>query len=231
MALTGIKRLGTLLIINFETFLEKKSKVITNMGLSIHYRGQLKDRKKIYKLRKELIDISKEMGWEYTLIEKNKDDKDTVPPLYGIIITTANGCEMLSFIFDDDGNMRHPVALQYFDYDDKNQLYVSVKTQFATPEDHIIIIKLLSYIKKVYVNNLNVMDEGEYWDSSDKERLVYLFNFLKEKIEMVANLIENSDEIIAAENSGNLVEKLEKLITKHLNQVDSIKVVKNKFKR
>jgi len=40
------------------------------MGLSIHYNGKLKDRKKIYKLRKELVDISNEMGWKYTIIEK-----------------------------------------------------------------------------------------------------------------------------------------------------------------
>jgi len=46
------------------------SKIIINMGLSIHYNGKLKDRKKIYKLRKELVDISNEMGWKYTIIEK-----------------------------------------------------------------------------------------------------------------------------------------------------------------
>lgn len=201
------------------------------MGLTIHYRGQLKDRKKIYKLRKELVEISKEMEWNFHLIEKSKDDKDTVPPLYGIIITTAKGCEMLSFIFDDDGNLRHPVALMYFEYDDKNQLYVSIKTQFASPEDHIVVIKLLKYIKKVYIKDLKVMDEGEYWESSDKERLVYLFNFLKEKIEQLANIIENSDEVAKVKNTEELIEKLDKLIAKHLNPVESIKVINKESRK
>ena len=208
-----------------------KSKIIINMGLSIHYRGQLKDRKKVHALRKELVNISKEMGWEYTLIEKNKDDKDTVPTLYGIVITTAKGCEMLSFIFDEDGKLRHPVALMYYDYNDKTQLYVATKTQFASPADHIVIIKLLRYIKKVYFSNLHVMDEGEYWESSDKERLVYLFNFLKEKIEQFANIIENSDELKGGEKSEDLIKKLENLIAQHLNQFDSINVINKEKKK
>jgi len=164
-------------------------------------------------------------------LKKNKDDKDTVPPLYGIVITTAKGCEMLSFIFDDDGNLRHPVALMYYDYDDKNQLYVAIKTQFATPEDHIVVIKLLRYIKKAYINDLEVLDEGEYWESSDKERLVYLFNFLKEKINQLADILENNNEIKEVKNAEELVEKLDKLIAKHLNQVDSIRVVNKESRK
>ncbi|MEN8119184.1 MAG: hypothetical protein ABFS35_02510 [Bacteroidota bacterium] len=200
------------------------------MGLTIHYQGSLNSKEKITQLVNELEDISKDMGWDYTLIEKYKEDKDTVPPLYGIVMTTAKGCEMLSFIFDEDGNLRHPVALQYFDYDDKNQLYVATKTQYATPEDHIVIIKLLRYIKKVYITNLKVIDEGEYWQSSDKERLVYLFNFLKEKIEQVANIIENSGELAEVKNNDELIEKLDELINLRLNHVESLKVVNKKKK-
>ena len=88
----------------------------------------------------------------------------------------------------------------------------------------------MKYIKKEYINDLEVFDEGEYWESSDKERLVYLFNFLKEKIEQFAKIIENSDELKGGENSEDLINKLEKLITKHLNQVDSVKVVNKKKK-
>ena len=61
------------------------------MGLSIHYNGQLKDCQKVYKLRKELVDISNEMGWEYTLIEKNEDDGDSVPPIYGLLLPRPRG--------------------------------------------------------------------------------------------------------------------------------------------
>ena len=72
------------------------------------------------------------------------------------------------------------------------------------------------------------MDEGEYWESSDKERLVYLHNFLKEKIEMVANIIENGNEIKDMEDAENLIEKLEKLISKHMDRAESIKVINKK---
>lgn len=53
------------------------------------------------------------------------------PPIYGILIQMKNKCEPLSFIFDNDGNIRSLIALTHYDYSDKNQLTESVKTQYA----------------------------------------------------------------------------------------------------
>ena len=197
------------------------------MGITIHYKGSLKSRDQIDKLRIELIDISKTMGWQHTLVEPDETEYDTHPPIYGIIIDMKNDCELLAFIFDEDGNIRSSIALSHFDYSDKYQLIASVKTQFSSPEEHIIIIKLLRYIKKVYIKNLKVTDEGEFWDSSDKKRLEYLFDFLNKKIQAVGDIFEaNKDSIKSNLNSKALAKKLENLIKKHLDSNVKVKQIR-----
>ncbi len=46
------------------------------MGVTIHYRGTIGEPAQIRDLQRELADIAKSMGWEYSLL----DDDWTVPP-------------------------------------------------------------------------------------------------------------------------------------------------------
>ena len=48
------------------------------------------------------------------------------------------------------------------------EAWVSVKTQFDSPDTHIWIIGLLKYLKKRYIANLEVRDEGEYWETGNR---------------------------------------------------------------
>ena len=192
------------------------------MGICIHYNGSLKSRYEIDKLRDELADISRDMGWEPTFVEPTDENRETHPPIYGIIINLNNGCELLSFIFDNDGKLRNTIALSHFDYSDKYQIGAFIKTQYSSPEQHIIIIKLLRYIKKVHIKDLQVVDEGEYWESSDKERLTYLFNFLNEKLAELSDIIEgNKKELEGIDDPEKLAGKLENILRKYLGPDDS----------
>ncbi|MFH1319252.1 MAG: hypothetical protein ABII90_01175 [Bacteroidota bacterium] len=196
------------------------------MGLTIHYQGSLTDRNKIDQLRDELIDISNDMGWKYTLVEPDDLDDDSHPPLYGIVIDMENGCESLSFIFDKSGRIRSLAALMYYDESAKYQLTDSIKTQFASPDEHICIINLLRYIKKVYIKNLKVFDEGEYWESSNKDRLVYLFDFLNQKIQMIGDILEaNKSALEKCSDQDILVNKLSELFKKHFGPDIDIKQI------
>ena len=56
--------------------------------------------------------------------------------------------------------------------------YVSVKTQFAPTEIHISIIKLLKHLKNKYILDLEVLDEGCYWETEDNKLLNKKFPFL-----------------------------------------------------
>ena len=187
------------------------------MGITIHYKGKIDDVEMIDNLIYEISDICNDMGWDSTIIKKEKNDINH-PPIKGIIFTIHKGCEVVGFIFDDNGFLRAPISIQYYDESDKYQLIVSVKTQFSSPDIHVVLIKLLKYIKSKYISNLEVTDEGEYLETSDMERLKYLFDFLDNKINMFRDILDGNKEIFSKSDSPELIaDKIEKLLIKYMS--------------
>ena len=66
-----------------------------------------------------------------------------------------------------------------------------VKTQFAGADIHIKVVELIKELGK-YFENLEVSDEGEYWETGSLSRLLYhlnmVNNILKEKLAKNENL-------------------------------------------
>jgi hypothetical protein len=67
-----------------------------------------------------------------------------------------------------------------------------VKTQFAPIHTHVVIIKLLRHLKTKYIHNLEVSDEGGYWDSGDMEQLVSYRNSILRAMKMLEGGLEKS---------------------------------------
>ena len=172
------------------------------VGVSIHYRGRLNDVGLVDKLCAELADIAATMGWESTRL-----DDDWAQPvdarlrhtprgatidgnlgLKGILMAPGGGAESLSFLFDRQGDLRCPMGMILILEGTlaPQEAWVSVKTQFASPELHVWIIGLLKYLKKRYIADLQVSDEGQYWETGDVRVLREKMDFLAGKIEQLA---------------------------------------------
>jgi hypothetical protein len=187
------------------------------MGITIHYKGRINDPVNIDSLIDEISDICEDMKWEYTIIEKDNNDIDH-PPVKGIVFTIHEECEPVGFIFDKKGCLRSPISIPFYEENDKHQLVVSVKTQFSSPDIHIVLIKLLRYIKSKYIKNLEVTDEGEYWETSNKERLKYLFDFLNEKLNMISDILEgNKNKFSKTDTPEQIADKIEELLSKYMS--------------
>ena len=177
------------------------------MGVTIHYRGRLADIKKIKTICDELAAIADKMDWPYTRLDEDwpQSADATIEvteqgsqitghlPLKGIVLTLNPKCETLGFLFDSNGNLRDPIsmvnisegALKPEDY------WLSVKTQYAGPETHIWIIGLLKYLKKFYLPDLEVQDEGAYWETENFEILKEKMDFVGEKIAAVSAVLSH----------------------------------------
>ncbi|MFC1479175.1 hypothetical protein ACFL6F_01130 [Planctomycetota bacterium] len=136
------------------------------MGVTLHFQGKVESVDNRKSLISELEDICKDMKWDYNLL----DEDDNVE---GIVISVDKGCDPLPFLFDKTGKLCSVSTLVAFEEDADYKYYVSVKTQFTTLDAHIAIIKLLKYIKRKYINDLNVTDEGKYWETEDKNLLEF----------------------------------------------------------
>ncbi len=180
------------------------------MGVTIHFQGTLKDSNLFDPLIEELVDISDTMKWEWEVLEEGWPKrstaklKDKMPAfaLRGININLHPDSEELSLFFDTTGRISTAMNLILVrEGKIKGEDCGSfVKTQFAPPDVHISIIKLLKYLKKRYIPDLKVVDEGEYWETEDREHLIRKMNFLDGKMDILEGALSN----IEIENTEEL---------------------------
>ena len=168
------------------------------MGITIHYRGTLDDIDKLVELTEELKTIAEAMKWEYQEIDDDWNEPveaslmhkngaahiDGNLGLKGILLVPGGGSESLHFCFDKDGNLYSVMGKMLvvdgtLSHEDS---WVFVKTQFASPELHAWICGLLKHLKKKYISDLEVFDDGEYWETGDMDLLRKKMDFLNQKL-------------------------------------------------
>ncbi len=198
------------------------------MGVTLHYRGTLDDSRRLPVLCDELADVARAMGWSTARI----DDDYNAPldahlnhdsggahiegnvGLKGIVLTPDDGSESLWFCFDRDGQLRSLLG-QVLILDGTlkpEESWAFTKTQFSSPERHVWIVGLLRYVQKHYVSNLNVRDDGGYWDTGDLTELRRRMDLIHEKIgEMTAALSSPRFAALAGQSPEEIVAAIEKL--------------------
>lgn len=171
------------------------------MGITIHYRGSIDDLSLIEKLQDEMVDICQSMNWDYHVWNedlnkpfdaklvhspKGAEIKGHIP-LRGITIQTDPQNESLKLLFNRDRGMSDFVTeiMKHNGTLDKKFDWLFVKTQFGAVDAHIAIIKLLRYLKQNYISDLEVSDEGEYWETGDKEALMGKRGFILGKMSQI----------------------------------------------
>ena len=177
----------------------------------MHFQGEIESVDKRKSLISEVEDICKDMKWNYNLI----DEDDNVE---GIVISVDKGCDPLPFLFDKAGKLCSVSTLVVFDEDADYKYCVSVKTQFAALDAHIAIVKLLKYIKRKYINDLNVTDEGKYWETEDKNLLESKIIEINSHIKNLSDILEKNEnymkEAVDAEGVADRLEELLKRMIK-----------------
>ncbi len=127
--------------------------------LLIHYEGFAASPDAIVKILATVVAFAEKKQWKvkdassaYSRLQRVIDEKsqDYEGKITGLVIHVSDNCEPLHFQFGDDLFMQ--------DY---------VKTQFAGADIHIQIVQLLNYLRP-HFKNIDVVDEGEYWDLHDK---------------------------------------------------------------
>lgn len=132
----------------------------------------------------ELEDIAGSMKWKACRIERDAGN----PEFRGVILQPDDATESLPFLFDRDGRLRTLADLicRQFVADPTYSYFVSVKTQFGKLATHLWIVGLLRYLKSKYLPDLEVSDEGGYWETGDVLELERRREFLNAKIAELA---------------------------------------------
>lgn len=187
------------------------------MGLTIHFTGAIDEVADIPKFVEELADIAESMGWMAQPI--NMDEAD--PNFRGILVNPEDDCEPLRFLFDREGRLRNFMDLLDDQVEpNEHSFYSASKTQFADIETHVWIIGLLRYLKKRYLSNLEVSDEGEYWETENLEKLREKKEFLSGMIDKLAGKLSQSKRLPEGASMEDIAARIES-IAKRLHEKDS----------
>ncbi|MCB0636846.1 MAG: hypothetical protein KDC54_09535, partial [Lewinella sp.] len=156
------------------------------MGVTLHYRGRLRAPELVRELTEEVQDICKTNGWSYRLHELEMDEgidpkvihyvsgkQATSIPLRGIHFQPHPESESVMLTFTPDGRLLPIVSVlagtAYPTLDD--MFWAHTKTQFASAETHAVLCKLLRYLADKYFSEWEVLDEAQYWETGDLEKL------------------------------------------------------------
>lgn len=180
------------------------------MGVTIHYKGKLDCVENIDSFCEEMEDIAKSMGWKYSVFDFNEKDRE---PLKGLIIGPHQKSEPLPFMVDKKGFLRNPFMLEISKGDDEYTWFNHIKTQFAPVEIHVAVIKLLKYIQQKYISNLDVYDEGDYWQTGDQTLLKRKINFLNSVMDQFEDVL-NSVKFEENETAESVADKIEEILKK-----------------
>jgi hypothetical protein len=200
------------------------------MGLTFHYKGAIRNASLISELTEEVQDICKSLTWSYHLWEKKGTTavKTKAPgfpnytpdDLRGISVS-PDECEPLFLTFLPNGNLCSPLKLMFNDplTNDLMIEVIHVKTQFAGPDTHIALLKLLRYLKDKYFAELEVDDEGLYWSTQDEKILLSQFAKYDFALKMVTEALSDFKGI-PGEATSLLADRLEEFLRKKLEGND-----------
>ena len=179
------------------------------MGLTIHYSGTIKDIRHVPGFVEELTDIADSMGWMTQPI--NADETD--PHFRGVIVNPKGDCEPLCFIFDRDGRLRPLMDLLSEPAEPTQYSFgTATKTQFADSETHVWIVGLLRYLKKHHIPDLEVSDEGDYWETGDLRNLREKKQFLQGMIDRLSDAVSDAEPLPDNASIEDLAMRIEAIV-------------------
>jgi hypothetical protein len=87
--------------------------------------------------------------------------------------------------------------ISWIETNGSNERFSACKTQFGSIESHIHVVEILDLVKKKYITDLIVNDEGAYWETRDRR-------ILAEKRILLGHYLRHTEKVInSIEPSGN----------------------------
>jgi len=153
------------------------------MSTTVHYFGKIKSLESIREMQEEFREIAQVSGWSHEMVDhvfsQGTETAASRLSLRGIRLTLNKTTSPLQLTFDKDGYLSHiyyekapaekgsSVAGRQI----LHQVHTSTSIRANDPESHVTVVKLLDYLKKRYVPNLEVIDNTGYWYSRDEAAL------------------------------------------------------------
>ncbi len=191
------------------------------MGLTIYYRGKLKETVKISQLLDEAIDICHEIGWRYDLIHRSN-----IMPAEGILFSLEKS-EPVWLTFLPNGKMYNPTHFMFSrnpeeieHVDEEEHKWNFTKTQYAGVEAHMAIIRVLKYLSEKYFEEFELRDESYYWETGDEVLCRKRFDEYNFIVDMMAKGLQSLGSVTEEEILSVAEEVQEMLMRRRAEEIN-----------
>lgn len=182
------------------------------MGITIAYRGRLADLERVEDFEDRLLDFALEVGGLAQIWRSHADDNPQ-RMVRGIILDLAPGQESVSLLLSPEGWL---IGLVDIEDAERGRLtappWCFTKTQFGPLEGHVALIELLMALRREFVPDLEVSDEGGYYPTRNLAELTRRHSGVQRAIDTVAEGLQRhglSRE--AAEGPEILLRRIERI--------------------
>jgi hypothetical protein len=156
------------------------------MGITIAYRGRLTDLARVEDFEDRLVDFALEIGAQVR-IWRTWAETNPARVVRGVIVDLAPGHESTSLLLSPEGWLINLTEIE--DAEEgrlKEPPWCFVKTQFGPVEGHVALVEMLAALKREFLPDLEVSDEGGYWETRDLAELVRRRALTKQAIDGLA---------------------------------------------
>lgn len=185
------------------------------MGITVHYRGRIADMERIEDFEDRVLDLVLELGGRAE-IWRSTADHDPQRMVRGVLAHLHPGQETTSLLISPEGWL-----VPFFQIEEAEQGTIAeppwcfVKTQFGPVESHVALVEMLAALQREFFPDLEVHDEGGYWESRDAGELARRHSFLRVAIDGLAEgLQQHGLSPEAAEDPEIVIERIRRIAAK-----------------
>jgi len=182
------------------------------MGITIHYRGRLADLARAEDFEDRLLDLALDIGG-LARMWRTVPDEAPARKVRGIILNLAPGQEPVSLLLSAEGWL---IGMAHIGDAGCGRLtgppWCFTKTQFGPLEGHVALVELLAALRREFLPDLEVTDEGGYWETRDLAELARRMALIQHGIDGMAEGLQRGGlSREAAEDPDILLRRIERI--------------------
>lgn len=182
------------------------------MGITIAYRGRLADLTRIEDFEDRLLDFALEIGGQAQIWRSSAAD-DPKRAVRGVLLNLAPGQDAVSMLVAPEGWLINLTEIKDAECGRLTEPpWCFVKTQFGPLEAHVALVEMLAALRREFLPDLEVSDEGGYWETRDLAELTRRHSLTQKAIEgLAAGLRRHGLSPEAAEDPDILRRRIERI--------------------
>lgn len=141
------------------------------MAVTISFRGRLRDLERVETLEDRIVELSMDVGG-YAQIWRSSCEATPQRVVRGVLLDLSPGLDPVSLLISPEGCLTPIDAVERAERGPLGELpWLAVSADYGGLEGHVMLVELLAALREEFIPDLEVKDEGGYFETRDGDAL------------------------------------------------------------